>query len=235
MRGLVIAAAAFGWSTPGQATSLRVTPLLVEFAPGQSSATVDLENLATAPVALQLRAQAWEQDGPKETFTPTNDLVISPPVVTLPASETQTVRLVLRKRNTAVAQAYRLFIDEIPPVSTGKAQVVMALSISMPVFTIPANNGMPKFKWRIERTPDGKLVAVVSNSGGAYGVIRTVTADMPGRPAEAATLQEMLPYVLPGGDRRWILPGPVPPAGSALRLKFVTPTETSEVVLTVAP
>lgn len=232
---LMIAAAAFAWPAAGQAASIRVIPLLVEFAPGQSSATVDLENLAATQVALQLRAQTWRQEGPKETFTPTSDLVISPPVVTLPPGETQTVRLVLRKRNAAVAQAYRLFIDEIPPVSPGKMQLVLALSLSMPVFTIPADNGMPKLTWRTERTSDGKLVAVVSNSGGAYGVVRNVTADMPGRASEAAELQEMLPYVLPGGDRRWILPGPVPPAGVAFRLKFVTPTETSDVVLTVAP
>ncbi len=80
----------------GQAAALEVSPVLVSLAPGQAVATVEVQNNDATPAAIQVRPFLWQQDADRDVLTPTDDIILSPPIFTVPASASQTMRLLLR-------------------------------------------------------------------------------------------------------------------------------------------
>src|ERR1700694_5222625 len=68
---------------PAQAGSLQVAPVLVDVtAPGAAS-TVTLRNEGTTPIDAQIRVFRWSLVDGQEKLEPTDDVIASPPSVTL--------------------------------------------------------------------------------------------------------------------------------------------------------
>ena len=87
----VVACAA---SAPASAGSLQVEPVLVDItAPGAAS-TVTLRNEGTTPIDAQIRVFKWSIVNGKEQLNPTDDVVASPPSVTLTSKGQYVVRIV---------------------------------------------------------------------------------------------------------------------------------------------
>ena len=67
----------------GRAASLEVTPVVVEFAAGQTATTIVVANHGGGPTAMQARAYHWAQAGDQDELTPAQDIIISPPIFTV--------------------------------------------------------------------------------------------------------------------------------------------------------
>lgn len=127
---------------PAAAGSFEVTPIRVELAPGQSTTTINLRNLASEPAAVQVRAFNWTQTSDKDDLAPTQDIVLSPPIFTIPAGQVQTVRLLMRARDVRPDHPWRLLFDEVP--QPGKpGEIAMAMRLSVPVLVEAPNGPKP--------------------------------------------------------------------------------------------
>ena len=68
-----------------RAGTLQVEPVLIDVtAPGAAS-TVTLRNEGTAPINVQIRLFRWSQVDGKEKLEPTDEVVASPPAITMAA------------------------------------------------------------------------------------------------------------------------------------------------------
>lgn len=213
-----------------QAASLEVSPLTVSLAPGQTAATIEVTNHGGTPAALQARAFSWSQAGDEDRLAPTQEIILSPPIFTVPEGASQTVRLLFRdSAGSGGERSYRLLLDEVPPASQRTKQLVIALRISLPVIAASAAATTPALQWRTERGPAGQIVLTATNSGRSYdrvGAIEVTLAD--GSHPKVVPVSSNS-YVLPGAQRHWTVQGSVP--GERMRLSVTSLAGKSEQTL----
>ncbi len=148
------------------AASLQVSPTTIEVnAPGATS-SVSLVNPTPQQISVQVRVFKWSQVNGQEKLEPTNDLVASPPFVTLPPSANYAVRLVRTAgRPVAGEESYRLVIDELPQPGRLKAgAITLLLRQSLPVFFEGPDMRPPQVSWSYSKQ-GGKLLVTAKNDG----------------------------------------------------------------------
>lgn len=139
--------------------------------PRDKAVAVTIINESDEELVMQADVYSWKQkpDG-EDDLALTEDLLLSPPIIKVPAKSHQVVRLA---RLHALAQerqlTYRMIVREIPeakPVKD-KVQLQIALAYSMPIFVTP-----PEAKSRlvcvVERTAADSVNAICENTGNAY-------------------------------------------------------------------
>src|ERR1700737_2550394 len=117
-----------------RAATLQVEPVLIDVtAPGAAS-TVTLRN--EAPINVQIRLFRWSQVDGKENLEPTDDVVASPPAVTLAPKANYVARIVrVTKRPIGGEESYRVLIDQLPAPTQKRGNAVNLLGrYSIPVF-----------------------------------------------------------------------------------------------------
>ncbi len=90
-----------------------------------------IQNQGNSATTMQIRIVRWKQEGGYERYTAQQDVVASPPIVTIAKGSKQLIRLI--KQGTipsGVEQAYRIIVDEIPQPDA-KAEPSMGLKLQM--------------------------------------------------------------------------------------------------------
>jgi len=211
-----------------QAASLEISPVTINLAPGQTTTTVEVKNVGGAPAAIQARAYSWTQAGDDDALNPTQDIIVSPPIFTIPEGASQTLRLLLRVGSGAGGErSYRLLLDEVPPANAGKKQIVITLRVSLPVIAASASSPASTLEWRSERGPGGKTLLTVLNTGHSYDRVGTIDVTLADGSHTKAVPRGKNTYVLAGAQRHWIVQGGGTSAGP-LRLSVTTQGGKSE-------
>lgn len=204
---LTFALAGATWPTCVWASDLRVAPATVEAPIGARTAALNLLNGEQQPLKVQIRVMRWTQQNGQDELTPTQDVVASPPFVSLKSAQRYVVRLV-RTAHAAIKgeESYRIFVDELPqPHAAVAGTVNLVLRQSLPVFFSDEPNRKPNVGWSVQR--DGpKLWLVGHNTGTRRLRISNVMIDNRG----PAFFSEpgLLGYVLPNSEVRWPIPSP---------------------------
>lgn len=185
------------------AASFMATPVKLTVPPGANSTSLSLQNTADQPVLVQAEVAAWTQRGGEDVLTPSQDLVVSPPIFTVAPGSSQIVRIGLMKRPQSTSEVtYRLFLQEVPkPPPPGEQGVSVALRLGLPVFVLPKGGAAPKLSWSA-RARQGAVELQVTNGGTGHAQIIecTLTAEN-GKPVAERALAA---YVLAGQTRTWI-------------------------------
>ncbi|UAK22993.1 fimbrial biogenesis chaperone [Sphingomonas nostoxanthinifaciens] len=210
--GGAVLAASIG--TPLPAASLRLSPIGIEIPAAQRASSLTVANIDPDPVSIQVRVFRWSQPGGKDQLEPATDIIVSPPVATIPGGASYTVRVArLAMRPITGEQSYRLVIDEIPKPfdpNKGPRGVAVVLRTSMPVF-IQTGEGASHLVWSLWQDGAG-LHAEVRNDGQRHARISALAVDAQGVRLDADQ-GGLNPYVLTGTTRRFDLK---PAAGQTL-------------------
>lgn len=227
-----------GCAATGNAASLNVSPIRVVLGKEQATTTVAVRNDGDGPVVVQTRVVAWSQDKGRDVYTPTPDVLASPPIFTVAPQATQVIRLGLRREPDDVRElAYRIFLEEVPgPEKPATQGVQMLLRIGLPIFVTPRAPQPADFSWRADRGTGSTLTVTLDNAKGTRHVQVTgiklgpVGADAVWAEESAAA------YVLPGQVRTWTLKPRVPEAakGERVRLRATTDAGNADTELTLS-
>jgi fimbrial chaperone protein len=206
----------FAAAATAAASTLGVAPIRVELSPKQNIAVVTVRNEEDSPVTVQARPAAWSQQDGQDQLADTHDLLVTPPLFTIPARGHQVVRIaLLRKPDPSRELDYRLVLSEVPPAKTAEVTGVrIALRITLPIFVAAVTPTSPDLSWRHTWLPDGTLQVEAQNHGSAHIQIfdfDAQTADHAARVVHTDAAR----YLLPGSGAHWQLhPGanlsPVP-------------------------
>ena len=140
---------------------------------------------------MQIRIVRWKQEGGYERYTAQQDVVASPPIVTIAKGSKQLIRLI--KQGTipsGVEQAYRIIVDEIPQPDA-KAEPSMGLKLQMrysiPLFVYgqdphPQRRGTP-------RAGEHPTAELAGRSGGGNPRFRSVIRGC-SRPAQPVAVEQ---------------------------------------------
>lgn len=154
-----------------QAGSFSVSPVRIYMQARERATAVTIVNEADTELVMQAELFLWKQkaDGTDE-LTPTDDLVLAPPILKVAPQSRQVVRLAnLKPVLPGEQRTYRMIVREIPearPAQAG-AQVQIALAFSLPVFITPPD-ARRQLSCSTARPRPGALVAVCENLGQAY-------------------------------------------------------------------
>ena len=198
------------------AASLLVRPTTVILSRGESSGTLTVTNNGQEPVTAQLRLYTWTQDQNEDRLEQSAGVVASPPMVTVAAGDSQTVRLVRVVSTPAkTEESYRLIVDEIVDRKAARttAGVAVALRYSVPVFVMPNPAEPARTTVKATMAAD-KLVLDVANHGKAHAQISNVTLNYADGTSHVVN-GGLVGYVLPDEQRQWKLDLPPDRAAAA--------------------
>lgn len=194
--GAALISALAAVALPAGAQSLLVSPTVIGIPAGKRGAVIEITNMATSAVDVQVRPYEWRQENGIDTLIDGADLVSSPSIVTIPSGGKQLVRLLASTRDRAVEANWRILIDQLPgPVKEQGLQIRLRLSV--PVFAYPTKSGGSELKW----SAAADYIEVI-NTGSRFARLSSLMVrERSGR--EIALPLERTPYLLPGTRRRW--------------------------------
>lgn len=180
------------------AGAFSVSPVRIYMLPRERVVAVTVVNEGDTEVVLQADLNAWTQkpDGTDE-LNPTDDMILSPPIIRLAPNSSQVVRLALLKPADASRQLiYRMIMREVPEAVARidrTVQLPVALALSMPVFITP-----PPAKRIMDCVTAPSLTVRCTNSGTAYAQVREILLR---RGTVTLARFEGGTYILPGAQK----------------------------------
>jgi fimbrial chaperone protein len=189
------------------AAEWEIDPVRVELSPEQQTTVITLKNTSDKPTSIQIDVVGWAQLDGKDVYTASRELLVSPPIVTIPAKSEQVVRAALRRQADANSElSYRINLQELPPPPVpGFTGIQVALRISLPVFVqSQKGNAAPKMVWNVVRMPDNSLKVGLKNQGNAHVHITDFSLYLPGG-NQAIASEPSASYVMAGQTREWLL------------------------------
>ena len=217
--------------TLGSAAEWNVDPVRVELSPQQQTAAIIVRNESDQPSSIQIQAVTWSQVDGKDVYTPTRELLVSPPIATIPPKTDQVIRVALRRAaDPSKELAYRINLQELPTEPATEATgVQMALRIGLPVFVQSLKgDAAPKMTWSVARVSDNQLKVQVRNQGNAHVQISDFSLHAAGA-AQAVSSESASSYVLAGQSREWLLKTSSSQAIANGRLRLMAFTDADKV------
>ena len=203
------------------ASTLSVAPIRVELGSKAHTAVVTVRNQEDAAVVVQVRPAAWSQHDGHDQLDDTHDLLVTPPIFTVPPHGVQVLRIALLREPDASSElSYRLVLNEVPPATPPETTGLrVALRITLPVFVAPRTHAAADLAWSHRWLPDGTLEVEAHNHGTAHLQILDFDVQRD-RSAKAELHAEQSHYLLPGTAAHWQLhPGSSLAHGSPIVLR----------------
>jgi fimbrial chaperone protein len=174
----------------------------VTLSAAQPITALTVYNEGDQPAVIQAQAFAWSQENGHDVYTASKEILLTPPIFTVPARSSQILRLGLRRPADQQRElTYRLYLQEVPPPpAPGFNGLTTALRLGVPVFLMPAGGAAPQLRWQATLAPQGTLIRL-TNTGNAHVNIASFTLSTPD--ARVSTTQQVGQYVLPGQTHQW--------------------------------
>jgi fimbrial chaperone protein len=218
------------------AASFSINPVRIDLAAERPYAVVQVTNTADLPVTLQARAYSWTGDEAHGGLTPTDGIILNPPLLNIAPKATRFIRLGLRNPNRGTVElTYRLILQEVPKTldASDGAAVHTILRISVPVFAAPKSPVKGSLEWKLEETAPGKFTLTAANKGNAHLQVLELSITPAGKTLAPMALAAPV-YVLPGQSRQWDVDAPDFAGQSALKAVAKTNAGTSEYIIETA-
>jgi fimbrial chaperone protein len=156
-----------------EAAEFTINPLQVYLERTSRASEIVVRNDDSAPLRMQVQAMSWRQDANgQDQYEPADDLLYFPRAMEIPPGDSRVVRVGVKAAPVAREDAYRVFIEELPPavpVSAGPpgTSLQVLLRVGVPVFVAPAQ---PDRKTEIIRLDLRGATAewVVANTGNVH-------------------------------------------------------------------
>jgi len=182
-----------------------------------------VHNNGVEPSVIQVEAVSWAQQDGKDVYTPTREILATPPIFTVPPGGSQVVRVGLRRAVDPQRElTYRLFLQEVPSAAQEAAKgLQVVLRVGLPVFVLPAVTTKPVLRWRA-RLADGGLKLLAANDGNAHVQVAGVTLSR-SETGDTILREHLAKYLLPGQAGDWLLKvQSLPPPGTTLKVSAQT-------------
>jgi fimbrial chaperone protein len=192
---------------PAQA-AWRVIPIRLDFDQRTKSGVITLSNDGETSITFAIEAAEWSQDNQgQDRYSPTQDLVFFPKVLTIEPNTERVVRAGIRVPATTHEKTYRLFIKEASePKKTEGTAVAIAIKFGVPIFAKPVKE---ELKGEILRplVAERQIELTVANTGNSHFRIGTVRVAGINSAGEDIFSQEVNGwYLLSGSSSEFSIP-----------------------------
>lgn len=194
---------------PGLASAAdwEIDPVRIDLTQQQQTAAITVKNTSDQPTSLQVQVVAWSQIDGKDVYTSSRELLVSPPIVTIPPKGEQIIRAALRRPADANHElSYRIHLQELPPAPTpGFMGVNVAMRVGLPVFVESLKGkAPPKMVWSVQSMPDNQLKVSMQNQGSAHVQVTDFSLYRPGG-SQAVANELSSTYIMAGQSHEWLV------------------------------
>lgn len=200
---LMAASAFLPQAMPAWAGSLKVSTTTLDVLAPAAASSLQLQNIGSEPIDVQLRVFKWTQTGNADQLTPTEAVVASPPFATIQPGREFTVRIV-HTGPAGAEDSFRLLIDELPQSSASHGlDVKFAVRYSIPAFFGSRQRQPTAIAWRAE-AGHGKVSLTATNKGDRRA--RIASLKLKRGDGIIAESNGLVGYVLGRSSMSWTLP-----------------------------
>jgi fimbrial chaperone protein len=216
--GLALLLAAIG----AHGGSFTANPVRLSIAPGATSTSLLLENKGEEPVLVQAELLAWTQKDGEDVLTPTQNIIVSPPIFKVGVGGAQTVRVGLLAPATGDREVtYRLFLQEVAqPPKPGEQGVGVSLRLGLPIFVMPRGAVTRETSWRV-KADGGAIRLTLVNAGNVH--VQAIDCKLYREDGTLVAEQQLASYVLARQARSWLIKPAQPWRGEKLKAVMRTP------------
>ena len=205
------------WSSTVLAQTLQIMPVTLGMPHGAVSNTLFITNRGAEAEMVQARPFLWRQRDGADVLTPTETLVISPPMTSIAPGATQVFRVLLRQTAGKTETSYRILFDELPPTIEDTSGVRFALRLSVPLFALPETPAKGGTNFSILVDDNGAVLHAENKGVQHMRIVHPVLQQDGSGKVDIASAE--VSYILPGAAQDWPLPaGRRFEPGSILRL-----------------
>ena len=203
---LSVALVVCGAAAAGTQATFSIDPLLVQLDADNRNAVMTITNTSGRELRFEIKAHSWDQTpAAAMQLTPTTDLVVFPPLVTLKPKSTQRVRIGTDVPQGAVEKSYRLMIEELPNTATPATgtKVAVRTRVGVPVFLAPTKS-VRSGRMDPVTVTKGVVTVPLTNTGTIHAMVDEVSVRGMAAP-DTPVFEEPLKgwYVLAGKTRTW--------------------------------
>jgi len=132
------------------------------------------------PVSLQTRLMRWTQKNGQDVYEPSNDLIVSPPMMRIPPKRTQLLRVGWRAPTPIQTEkAYRLYMQDISPFTPlSETGVRVKIKLGVPIFILPAAP-IYRLNWKVDSLSGKTLKMTANNVGNTHVQVAFATLTAP--------------------------------------------------------
>lgn len=123
---------------PFAQAAVTVAPVHLNVVQNAKTTSLNFVNDTDSPSVIDIRVKKWtgqNADG-TDLLQDTPNIVLSRPVVTVPARGDATIRIVVKARSEAAEDTYRVLVNDITPPSTADGKVAMRMNSILPLFIL---------------------------------------------------------------------------------------------------
>lgn len=148
-------------------SELTLMPIFLDIKAPKVQDHFTVRNGGNSTIRMQVRIFRWEQRNGKDYYTPTKDVVVSPPFPIV-RPDADTVIRVVRTSKAPIngEESYRVFFDELPgsQINTKESKLSILTRITAPVFFSSEQRGKDSTTWQVRLTMKG-FQLIGRNSG----------------------------------------------------------------------
>ena len=226
-KAAIIAAFLFlssGWSAIAVA-SVDISPVRLDLSNDRNKDTIRFGNGGDETKSYQVDVVNWSQsEGKSDEYTPSDDLLVVPPIFTLEPGEQQVVRIgLMRSADPDTELTYRIFFTELAPAQPDSATtsgVTMRLRLGIPVFVAPNTDSAPNLELVGSQRDRDEMFMRFRNTGKVHVKVNEVQYEAPGLADKTVTPAVF--YVLPGQTAS--LPVSLPHGNAVGKVTLITDT-----------
>lgn len=195
--------------TAAHASAVVIWPVDPVIKADEKATALWLENKGAAPVTLQVRSFAWSQPNGEDRLDAQDVVIASPPIAEVAPGARQLIRIIRRAPGATAESAYRLLIDELPPLPAGSAttaphaRLSVQMRYSIPLFVHTGVATGVQLTARFDTGPGGRVL-MIRNTGGTRA--RLTDLRLVSREREVILKAGLAGYVLPGATLSLPLP-----------------------------
>lgn len=220
-----------GCAHPAWAGSFSVDPVHISLPDGQLATSLTVRNSGVAPVSIRAEALAWMQVNGDDHYSPTDNVIVSPPIFTIAPGATQLVRVGLKNRNRD--PAYRLILQEIPTQKSVPGEVQVILRLNLPIYLLSRGAGKAQVTWNVSHSVNGTVTVEGHNAGSVYEQVTQLTAEQDGK---SQLISKQMGVILAGSWRRWTSQTPLAlRSGEPITLDIRTPDGETQARIPLEP
>jgi fimbrial chaperone protein len=179
--------------------SLQLAPSSVTLSSAHAIGQMIMSSLDARDLIFDVEVTAWQQQGDTETFPPTTDLIVIPPVYDVEPFQRSLIRIALRDKaeEPATERAFQVWFREVLPArATRKPRTLTAAVFIAP----PEPTG--EVRYELERVGPKEARLTVHDESNVHAYIGELRIASGGHDVFKGRLEA---YVLAGNSRAFLL------------------------------
>lgn len=165
---------------------------------------LNITNQSNQNINVQIIPHKWEQISGEDVLTPTSDILVIPPLLSLNPGSVHSIRIARRNMiDSSIEQNYRLIVKEFDAAMKGNNApgLRLILNISLPLFIMPTKTNQ-SYTWKIEnKDSQTKRITLINNSN-VHAMLTDIKLVNKNNEIVSEPLRA-LSYILPFQSKEW--------------------------------